>query len=182
MFIGFININSKLIHKPVKHIRRSVNIWLEGERCVAFIGGGEMKIFSTVFWDFKEKYGWETLFSTLDGAGCYWEKQWGFDIIKTVFRNLHIFSEKLFCISFSEHFEDIIRWIYQSVFTLNSFNNVITTHSNIWFTFRKKGKNIGRTNGCFFLHLTRYFWNYLQVPWKFSTIMLSFFKISLRSI
>ena len=41
---------------------------------IVFAGGREMKIFSTVFRGFWEKYGRETVFSTLDGAGNYWKK------------------------------------------------------------------------------------------------------------
>ena len=47
----------------------------KGERGgVVFAGGREMKIFSTLFRDFG-KYGRETVFSTLDGAGNYWKKR-----------------------------------------------------------------------------------------------------------
>ena len=42
--------------------------------CVGFAGGREIKIFITVFQDLGKKYGWETVFPTLDGAGNYWKK------------------------------------------------------------------------------------------------------------
>ena len=41
---------------------------------VVFAGEQEMKIFSTVFRDYGEKNGRETLFSIPDGAGNYWKK------------------------------------------------------------------------------------------------------------
>ena len=45
-----------------------------GRGVVVFAGGREMRIFSTVFRDFGEKYGREAVFSALDGAGNYWKK------------------------------------------------------------------------------------------------------------
>ena len=44
-----------------------------GGEGVVFAGRREMKIFSTAF-RFWEKYGRETVFPTLDGAGKYWKK------------------------------------------------------------------------------------------------------------
>ena len=38
---------------------------------IVFASGREMKILSTVFRDFLEKYGRKTVFPTTDGAGKY---------------------------------------------------------------------------------------------------------------
>ena len=56
-------------NKNMKNLKKE-----RGRGVVVFAGGREMRIFSTVFGDFGEKYGREAVFSALDGAGNYWKK------------------------------------------------------------------------------------------------------------
>ena len=71
---------------------------------VVFSGRHEIKNFGTVFRDFGKKYGngiWETVFSTLDGAGNYWKKLREIGIGNEKKRYLDIWtSSKKYCFLF----------------------------------------------------------------------------------